>query len=246
MAKKTHYVVWSGREPGIYTSWPEAEAQVKGYKGALYKGFYSLSEAQDALSSSPSSAPVRSAEPQSDRLEGTGYAYSEHSLAIYCDGACEPNPGPAGTGLALYRFGVLEELRYGLYTERGTNNTAELNGLYRALLIAEASSQPSVIYCDSQYAINSVTDWAYKWKANDWKIKSGSRRVNWNLIKSAHELFDGIRDRVQVLHVRGHSGDEGNELADRMAMFAIRQREVNLTIYDQILDVPSILSLERG
>ena len=36
-------------------------------------------------------------------------------LTIYTDGACEPNPGPAGCGFAVYRDGVLSDLSHGLY-----------------------------------------------------------------------------------------------------------------------------------
>lgn len=44
---KTCYVVISGRKPGIYDSWAECDKNVNGFHGAIYKKFYSLSEAQD-------------------------------------------------------------------------------------------------------------------------------------------------------------------------------------------------------
>jgi ribonuclease HI len=43
------YVVWLGREPGIYNSWPEAETQTRGFKGARFKSFDTHSEAEQAL-----------------------------------------------------------------------------------------------------------------------------------------------------------------------------------------------------
>lgn len=49
MSKKKWYVVWKGREPGIYDNWPEAEAQVKGFPGAIHKSFESKAEAECAL-----------------------------------------------------------------------------------------------------------------------------------------------------------------------------------------------------
>ena len=48
MSKHKYYVVWKGRRPGIYSSWPEAEKQVKGAVGAEYKAFGSLQEAETA------------------------------------------------------------------------------------------------------------------------------------------------------------------------------------------------------
>lgn len=47
---KRYYAVAKGKKPGIYTSWPEAEAQVTGFPGAIHKGFKELDQAQQWLS----------------------------------------------------------------------------------------------------------------------------------------------------------------------------------------------------
>lgn len=39
------YGVKQGIIPGVYTSWPECQEQVKGYKGAEYKSFKTEAEA---------------------------------------------------------------------------------------------------------------------------------------------------------------------------------------------------------
>ncbi|MBQ1177867.1 MAG: ribonuclease H family protein [Bacteroidaceae bacterium] len=49
--KKKFYVVWSGLTPGIYHSWDECQAQIKGVKGAVYKSFDSKEEAERAYAS---------------------------------------------------------------------------------------------------------------------------------------------------------------------------------------------------
>ena len=46
MAKKKYYAVKVGLTPGIYESWTECEANVKGYPKADYKGFTTLAEAE--------------------------------------------------------------------------------------------------------------------------------------------------------------------------------------------------------
>ena len=46
MAKKKFYAVKVGLTPGIYETWAECEANVKGYPKADYKGFTTLAEAQ--------------------------------------------------------------------------------------------------------------------------------------------------------------------------------------------------------
>ena len=45
------YAVKVGINPGIYFTWADCEAQVKGYKGAIYKSFSSKEDAMAFLSS---------------------------------------------------------------------------------------------------------------------------------------------------------------------------------------------------
>ena len=100
----------------------------------------------------------------------------------------------------------------------GTNNTAELNALFQALLIAkeEAGKGKTVaVLSDSKYGISCVTDWAFGWKKRGWKRKKAGDIKNLEIIQSAHEVYLGIKNEVVVSHVSAHVGIEGNELADR-------------------------------
>ena len=54
MAKRKFYVVWHGVEPGIYESWADCQAQIKNFKGAVYKSFDTHEAAEEAYYSSPS------------------------------------------------------------------------------------------------------------------------------------------------------------------------------------------------
>ena len=49
------FVVWVGRRPGIFTTWRECQLNVLGYKGARYRGYFSLVEAQSAMRGGPPS-----------------------------------------------------------------------------------------------------------------------------------------------------------------------------------------------
>ena len=46
------YVVINGRKPGIYTNWDECQAQVKGYKNAIYRSYKNEEEAKKAFETS--------------------------------------------------------------------------------------------------------------------------------------------------------------------------------------------------
>jgi ribonuclease HI len=49
MTKQKFYVVWKGKEPGIYHNWNDCKAQVDGFAGAAYKAFPTLAEAEIAF-----------------------------------------------------------------------------------------------------------------------------------------------------------------------------------------------------
>jgi ribonuclease HI len=253
------YVVWKGRTPGIYTDWNACNAQVHGFPGPKFKSFKTREEAEAAYaggsaSKGASTAPRRRSSGTSARRGGVKTWTAEEVDAldvdtkIFCDGACDPNPGRAGSGIAVYRNSIVEELWYGLYDPRGTNNTAELHALHHALMIAKdetAQGRSAAVLSDSSYSIQCVTQWASNWKKAGWKKKGGEIR-NLDIIKPAHELWCSLDGAVEVLHVNGHAGLEGNELADRMSMHAVEAREGELCRWRDEIDIQHMLSWRAG
>lgn len=169
----------------------------------------------------------------------------EEFLHIYCDGACSGNPGPAGSGIAIYSNGSKPILIYGAYVENGTNNIAELNALHQALIIASQNGfkEQINIFSDSKYAIDCISTWAYSWKKNGW-VKKGGEIKNLDIIIEAHTLYEKLKNRLVLNYVKGHGGIEGNELADRMAVNAINEKSVdyNFYRYEKIEDVIKLKS----
>lgn len=242
MAKK-YYVVWTGRQTGIFTDWPTAQRSVDGFAGARYKSFATRAEAQEAYESG---APARAAVARKAPADTAKTpAPAATGLQFYCDGACEPNPGNAGSGIVVYRDGKLAELWYGLYNPNGTNNTAELNALLSALLMAQKAGDQAQILCDSVYAMSCVSKWAAGWERNGWRKKDGEIK-NLGIIQAAYAVYGKIKSQVELIHVRGHAGNEGNELADRMAMHAVESREPQLRQWDGSLEVKELLRMKRG
>lgn len=73
MAKKPkYYVVWEGHAPGIYTSWEEAEAQIKGYPKAVFKAFSSREEAEIAFEEGPLEYIGKGTEEKGERIKDKG------------------------------------------------------------------------------------------------------------------------------------------------------------------------------
>lgn len=141
---------------------------------------------------------------------------------IFCDGACQGNPGKSGSGLVVYNSNGSTLYLSGAFDSNGTNNTAELIALREALRISASIKDKCIIKSDSQYSINCVTNWAYNWRQNSWTKKGGEIK-NLDIIKECLTIYDSIKNRVVVEHVKGHSGIEGNEIADRLAGLAIKK-----------------------
>ena len=171
-----------------------------------------------------------------------------HNVTIYCDGGCTPNPGKAGSGVAVYRNDEVFELWYGLYEEMGTNNTAELGALYESLLMAQKEAENGnrvEIKCDSMYSINCIKVWAISWEKKGWTKKGGEIK-NLEIIKFAYYLYNSIKKDVTLSHIKAHSGFEGNELADRMTMYTIQEKCKAFVRYDKEIDVDTILKMKAG
>ena len=169
-------------------------------------------------------------------------------VIVYCDGGCTPNPGKSGSGVAVYRGEKLSELWYGLYEPMGTNNTAELGALYESLLIAQKESHNGnrvEIKCDSMYSINCIKTWAVSWEKKGWSKKGGEIK-NLEIIKLAYFLYNDIKNSVTLSHIKAHAGFEGNELADRMTMYAIQEKSEKFVKYSEDINISEILKMRAG
>ncbi|TAE52682.1 MAG: ribonuclease HI [Nostocales cyanobacterium] len=135
--------------------------------------------------------------------------------SIYTDGACTGNPGPGGWGMVVYfSDGSVHEM--GDSSPYTTNNKMEMQAAIAALQFFANSgqTQPINLYTDSEYLINCVTKWLPGWKKKGWKKSDGSPVQNQDLL----ETLDRLNNRlVKWQHVRGHSGNIGNERCDVIA-----------------------------
>ena len=51
--KPKYYVVWKGKETGIFDSWDKCKKQIEGFTGAQYKSFKTKEAAAQAYKKSP-------------------------------------------------------------------------------------------------------------------------------------------------------------------------------------------------
>ena len=274
MSKK-HYVIWKGQTTGVFDSWPQVKSLIDGRSDAQYMGFESKEAAElafkdtytralmnrsltknaksgsvtrAAAKSSPS-AQSKPSQPTSSPLKSNSRTVEHSDINIYCDGACSPNPGKSGTGIAVYHGKVPTTLYYGLFDANGTNNTAELLGMLEAFKLAVPfiEQQKSVqILSDSKYSIDCITKWAAGWQKKGWKRGKNEEIKNLEIIQECFALYTQLKNNIAIAHVKGHANIQGNELADRMAVFARMYKEPNLVVYPNELDIAAILAMPSG
>ena len=73
--------------------------------------------------------------------------------------------------------------------------------------------------------------------------KGGS---NLEIIKKAYHLYNKIKNEIRLSHIKAHAGFEGNELADRMTVFAIEKKSKEFVRYAQKIDIAKILKMRTG
>ncbi len=132
------------------------------------------------------------------------------TVVVYTDGACSGNPGAGGWAYRIeWPDGTVEEAAGA--EPATTNNREELKAVREALRAIRARIDGDhrwriVVRTDSLGVINWLTR---KWKRNK----------NLDLFPTIDPLVD---ERVHFEHVRGHSGDPGNDRVDELAVAAYR------------------------
>src|SRR5436189_4341235 len=101
MAQK-FYVVWSGRQTGVFTDWVTTQRAVERFAGARFKSFPSRAEAEQAFARGRDASTKPKTPGRQKKITHIAHRFD---VSIYCDGACDPNPGNAGSGVVLYRAG---------------------------------------------------------------------------------------------------------------------------------------------
>jgi len=169
MSKK-YYVVWQGKQTGIYPSWEDCKQQVHGYAGASYKSFTSKEEAEQAFYQGENQTKSRSNQSKD---------YIADSISV--DAACSGNPGEmeyqgvyTKSGEQLFHYGPVP---------KGTNNIGEFLAIVHALAYLQKKDSSLPIYSDSATAIA----WVRNKRANTKLVTDSETMELWNVIHRAEK-----------------------------------------------------------
>lgn len=215
--KKAYYGVKIGKVPGIYNTWKECEAQVRGFSGAVYKKFSTYNEAYNFIKDShvqtnfSNKDKEKVGNKEEENLIEREDLHEGQAIA-YVDGSFDLSSFTFSYGVV---FITKEDKKD--YSGRDDNETlakmrnvsGEIKGAMVAMDIAIEENM-NTLYLHFDYM--GIEKWAKgEWKAN----KDGT--------KFYKEYYDSIKDKLNVVFVKvkAHSGVKYNEEADRLAKEAI-------------------------
>lgn len=181
--KAKFYVVWQGREPGIYETWSACEAQVKGV-AAKYKGFATRMEAEKAFSDGYEKYISFTSRLTPSTVSPTPPLSIEDMLtrgvklpALAVDAACSGNPG-----MMEFR-GVIADTRTQVFHRGpyvgGTNNIGEFLAIVLGLAYLKQQKLPWALYSDSKTALAWI------------KHKQCKTKISWTA--QNQDLFHAVR-----------------------------------------------------
>ncbi|HLR34297.1 MAG TPA: ribonuclease H family protein [Tissierellales bacterium] len=199
--KKKYYAVRKGVKTGIFDSWAECEAQVKGYSSAEYKSFSTREEAENYINGGKEGI-------KDNHIE----KLKPKEMVAYVDGSFDQKSGYYGYGGVIFTKGR-KEIFQGKGNEEGMAEMRNVAGEIKASMVAmekalEKGMETLYIYYD--YA--GIEKWCTgEWKRN--KIDTGKYK----------EYCDVIKEKLNLIFIKveAHSGNKYNDEADRQAKEAI-------------------------
>ena len=200
-----YYAVKVGKNPGIYTTWEECSKEVLGFEGAIYKSFPNLEDAEAFLQGESSCKSIELCKSQDKTV--TEDSLNEHAYA-FVDGSYNLVTKTYGYG----GFLVTQDGRYVLQGSGNEEDMASMRNVAGEILGSMAAVDKALELGLKEISIYYDYMGIEMWATGAWKRNKKGTIAYYDYMQSVKNNIT-----VNFVKVKGHSGIEGNEEADRLA-----------------------------
>lgn len=135
---------------------------------------------------------------------------NDDKIILFTDGASRGNPGPGGYGVVLKYKQHRKEICEGF--RKTTNNRMELLAVIVGLEALKEEGREVIVFSDSKYVVDAVE----KGWLKSWLAKGFAGKKNEDLWRRFWKVYN--KHKVAFRWVRGHAGNEENEVCDKLAV----------------------------
>lgn len=226
MAKKKYYAVKVGTKPGIYETWAECEAQTKGFSGAQYKSFSSLSEAEQYVNGENDSKvqenelkSENSTEQINNRVEEELKKLGENEVIAFVDGSYSSSDEKSGFGVIIIDYKGVQTPLYKAFTKQLNSDFLDLQNVAAELEGVKEAVKWAIAYNKSRIKIYYDYEGIGKWADGSWKANKEITKQYAYFIREKKTLI-----AIEFCKVPAHSGIEYNEMADKLAKKSLLEK----------------------
>ncbi|CAE6474000.1 unnamed protein product [Rhizoctonia solani] len=145
---------------------------------------------------------------------------------VWTDGSCLGNGKLGATAAYAVYFGPGDRRNEAKRVPgQQTNNNGEIFAVIRALEIVDERVKHMTIYTDSKYTIDCL-GWLPGWKKKGGMNSQNKPAAHYSMVKYMDALINRRGSRLELVHVRGHQDNEGNNAADMMARLAASEQDI--------------------